>query len=132
MNRLSYLRSSRAFLASALSDDKARFVLYDSLNPLVAPPLADGTKKLHLLEWKDVKEFIAGEKGDAAEVFRAVDGKDEKGLGIVPSYLKIEGGKDISELSSEEKRKVFINMVSPASFQLSAPSERRPRLSQSR
>jgi len=112
LNRLSYLRSSAAFLASALESDKSQFVVYDSLNPLVAAPLADGTKKLLLLKYEDLKQYIVGEEGSAQELFKGVDGKEELELGRVPSFIKPEGGKAIAELSAAEKRHVFINLVS--------------------
>lgn len=111
LNRLSYLRSSAAFLASALESDKSRFVVYDSLNPLVAAPLADGTKKLLLLKWEDLKQYIVGEDGSAQELFKGVDGKEEGLLGKVPSFIKPEGGKAIAELDAHERRHVFINLV---------------------
>lgn len=86
--------------------------MYDSLNPLVAAPLPDGTKKLLLLKWNDVKEFIVGDEGSAQELFHGVDGKEEALLGKVPSWIKPEGGKAIAELSAAEKRHLYINMVS--------------------
>jgi hypothetical protein len=57
--RLSYLRTSPAFLASALSSDKARFVLYSGLNPLCAPPSpTDGAINLHTVSWADVQAIV--------------------------------------------------------------------------
>ncbi|ORY80302.1 NUDIX hydrolase domain-like protein [Leucosporidium creatinivorum] len=110
LNRLSYLRSSAAFLASALESNKSRFVVYDSLNPLVAAPLPDGTKKLLLLKWDDLKQYIVGAEGNAQELFKGVDGKEEVELGRVPSFIKPEGGKSIAELTAAERRHVFINL----------------------
>lgn len=75
LNRLSYLRSSSAFLTSALSDDKARFILLNHLNPLCHPPSPlDGSIKLCSVAWSDVQQYI--NQGDAGGLtFRYVDDK---------------------------------------------------------
>lgn len=103
LNRLSYLRTSPAFLASALSSPKAKFVLFNKLNPLVLPRHPDGSLLLQTLTWTDVKAWIGD---DAARVFRGADGKDDKALGEVNAFwhnVKTEG------LSSKEKEAHFIN-----------------------
>lgn len=114
--RLSYLRSSPAFLSSSLSDPKARFVLFNGLNPLCAPPAADGSIKLHTVSWEDVKEYV----GDAAEVFKHVDGKNEKALGEVSAFWLADKHTPVPVngvapgLTTEEKRHHFINQVRSA------------------
>ncbi|KAL8278106.1 hypothetical protein RQP46_009566 [Phenoliferia psychrophenolica] len=102
LNRLSYLRTSPAFLASSLSSPKSRFVLYNKLNPLVGPRALDGSLTLHTLEWDDVKSWV-GE--DAARVFHGADGKNEKALGEVNAFYT----GDASKLTAEEKVKHFID-----------------------
>ncbi|KAK4703536.1 NAD+ diphosphatase, partial [Phenoliferia sp. Uapishka_3] len=102
LNRLSYLRTSPAFLASALSSPKARFILFSKLSPLVLPAASDGSRSLHTVSWDDVKQEI-GE--DAAEVLRGSDGKDEAALGEVHSFYKV----DTKALTSAEKRGLFIS-----------------------
>lgn len=112
LNRLSYLRSSGAFLASSLTSEKAQYVVYDNLNPLTKSG-KDGVKTLQTVKWADVKSYIAGEDGDATAVFDGVDGKDEKSLGAIPSHWRKKG--DAAQLSAEDKRAFFIN-VSLLSF----------------
>ncbi|SCZ90649.1 BZ3500_MvSof-1268-A1-R1_Chr1-3g02124 [Microbotryum saponariae] len=75
LNRLSYLRSSPAFLASALSSPKARFLLYDQLSPLLTS-IQQTERHLHLLSWDDVKAHI----GEPQHIFKGVDGKDQEAL----------------------------------------------------
>ena len=102
------MRSSPAFLASALSSDKARFLVYDNLNPLVKVTHTDGAKTLQTVKWDVVKALIVGEDGDAKAVFDGVDGKDNEKLGVIPSHWRKAG--DVAELSSEDKRAFFINV----------------------
>lgn len=85
MNRLSYLRHSPAFLSSALSSPKARFILFSALNPLASPPSPlDGSIKLKSVPFDEIKQFLAGEP---EELFRFCDDKDEKNGAIVPGSL---------------------------------------------
>lgn len=96
-------------MASALSSEKSRFLVYSDLNPLVKVTSTDGIKTLQTtVGWYDVKQYIAGEDGDAKAVFNGVDGKDEKLLGVVPAHWRNKG--DIAELSSDERRGFFINV----------------------
>lgn len=111
LNRLSYLRSSRAFLASALTSDKSRFLVYDALNPLTQQTDRKGTKELVTCSWKEVKQYIAGD-AKMEELFVGVDGKNEELLGIVPAFARLDDhlkGKEIKDLTTEEKRHYFIN-----------------------
>jgi hypothetical protein len=94
LNRLSYLRSSSGFLASALSSEKSRFVLFDALNPLCGPPGPDGIK-LHTVNWSVVKEYI----GDPDDVFKGVDGKDQN------KEIKSEGKSTDLEKSADSGEK---------------------------
>ncbi|KAM0756506.1 hypothetical protein T439DRAFT_321210 [Meredithblackwellia eburnea MCA 4105] len=103
LNRLSYLRTSSAFLASALSSPKAKFVLFNKLNPLVLPRSQDGTLNLHTLGWEDVKHWIGD---DASRVFKGVDGKDDETLAAVNAFWK---GVDESSLTREQKTHHFVN-----------------------
>jgi NAD+ diphosphatase len=103
--RLSYLRTSPAFLASALSSDKARFVLYSGLNPLCAPPSpTDGAIKLHTVSWADVQAIV----GAASVVFTNVDGKNEQQLGQVSAFFTADE-RTRDALTTEQKAHHFIN-----------------------
>ena len=110
LNRLSYLRSSPAFLASALRSPKAQFIVLDSLQPLCEKEDKE-SKSRHFvrLEWNQVEKYI----GDADKVFAAVDGKDEEAVKKM-AVIGQEGDKTVGDLSSDEKRSYFLNKVSLA------------------
>lgn len=123
LNRLSYLRSSSAFLSSALSSPKAKFLLYNKLNPLCEAKQGQDQKSaeinLKTVSWDDVKSVI----GDHEQVFKDVDGKSYKQPGTVSAFWMPGGQKsdanpsadeqartiDLSKLSNDEKRHHFIN-----------------------
>jgi hypothetical protein len=86
LNRLSYLRSSPAFLTSALTDAKARFILLHQLNPLCGPPSSvDGTIKLCTVGWEDVKAYI----GDPLLTFKYVDDKNKATTSVADMEAKL-------------------------------------------
>lgn len=99
-------------MASALTSDKSRFLVYDNLNPLAAQVDRNGTKELIWLKWKDVKKYIAGD-AKPEELFVGIDGKNDEQLGsILPASAQIDQhlkGKDLKSLTAEEKRHFFIN-----------------------
>ncbi|GAA5923106.1 NAD(+) diphosphatase [Sporobolomyces koalae] len=103
LNRLSYLRSSQAFLTSALRSDKAQFLVLDRLQPLCEPPSGD-ERRFARLEWNDVKQFI----GDPDKVFAAVDGKNDD---LVANLALVgeDSDRTVGDLSAEEKRSYFVN-----------------------
>ncbi|GAA5981289.1 hypothetical protein JCM10908_004054 [Rhodotorula pacifica] len=111
LNRLSYLRSIPAFLASALESPKAKFVALDSLQPLCKND-KDGVRKLHLLRWKDVQDLVGP---DASQVFKGVDGKKDEDvpeMAILGRPQQMQFGKEtVGELSPAEKREYFLNQV---------------------
>ncbi|KAM0793796.1 hypothetical protein ACM66B_001212 [Microbotryomycetes sp. NB124-2] len=119
LNRLSYLRSSPAFLTSALESPKAKFLLFDNLSPLVnkSPPpnndksTSSSVRRLISVEWKDVKLYISADDETAKGVFDGVDGKDDSKLGVVPRYKQESfiGGKLVTDLSPSDVRHHFIN-----------------------
>ncbi|GAA5835274.1 hypothetical protein JCM3766R1_004739 [Sporobolomyces carnicolor] len=102
LNRLSYLRSSPAFLASALRSPKAQFLVLDNLQPLCEKETQD-TRRFVRLEWAQVEQYI----GDPDKVFAGVDGKNEDEV----SKLAVLGhaGKTVGDLSRDEKRNYFLN-----------------------
>ena len=98
-------------MASALTSDKSRFLVYDNLNPLAKQTDRKGTKELIWLKWKDVKKYIAGD-AKTEELFVGIDGKNDELLGIVPASAQLDKhlqGKDVKSLTSEEKRHFFVN-----------------------
>ncbi|GAA5823375.1 hypothetical protein JCM3770_006844 [Rhodotorula araucariae] len=107
LNRLSYLRDSAAFLASALNSPKARFLPLDGLSPLSVTG-KDGVRHLKFLTYADVQQYV----GDAAHVFKGVDGKKDEDVSEL-ALLGVEGRKlgksTVGELTPEEKRHYFIN-----------------------
>ncbi|GAA5957621.1 hypothetical protein JCM21900_000770 [Sporobolomyces salmonicolor] len=109
LNRLSYLRSSQAFLTSALQSPKAKFVVLDALQPLSAPPNPDDhTRQLHTLSWNEVAPYI----GQAEKVFVGVDGKNEDdvvGLAVRGVEGQKLGKETVGELTADEKRHYFVN-----------------------
>ncbi|KAK4050366.1 NADH pyrophosphatase [Microbotryomycetes sp. JL201] len=141
LNRLSYLRSSAAFLTSALESHKAKFLLYDSLSPLVnkSPNSADGSsssssggtvRRLVSVDWQDVKQYISADGSTAKDVFDGVDGKDDSKLGVVPQYKRSDEvtTRLVTELSPTEIRQHFIHQASQEFFpdhmnESSAPEE---------
>ncbi|GAA5828246.1 hypothetical protein JCM11251_002657 [Rhodosporidiobolus azoricus] len=109
LNRLSYLRSSPAFLASALRSPKSRFILLDSLAVLVEPETEqDPARHIATVGWTDVEAYI----GDAEKVFKGVDGKkddDFAELAVLGEGGKQFGKETVGQLTHEEKRQYFIN-----------------------
>ncbi|GAA6040372.1 hypothetical protein JCM8097_007582 [Rhodosporidiobolus ruineniae] len=109
LNRLSYLRSSAAFLTSALTSPKARFLALDNLQLLSDLPTDnDKNKHVALLTWNDVQPFV----GDAKNFFRGVDGKNDDevaNLAVSASFASKFGKQTVGELTVEEKREYFIN-----------------------
>lgn len=105
LNRLSYLRSSPAFLASALRSPKAEFLVLDNLQPLCEKE-QEASRRFVRLGWNQVEQYI----GDAEKVFVGVDGKNED---VVADLAAIghEGNKTVGELSHDEKRAYFLNKV---------------------
>ncbi|GAA5991743.1 hypothetical protein JCM5350_000592 [Sporobolomyces pararoseus] len=103
LNRLSYLRSSPAFLASALRSPKAEFLVLDNLQPLCEKE-QEASRRFVRLGWNQVEQYI----GDAEKVFVGVDGKNED---VVADLAAIghEGNKTVGELSHDEKRAYFLN-----------------------
>lgn len=113
LNRLSYLRSSPAFLASALSSPTSRFILFNNLNPLSSPADKNGAIRLHSIGWEEVKEYI----GSPEAYFEGVDGKNPDHLNKVgETYWKGESEgfdkNDRKKPTANEKRHHFINQVS--------------------
>ncbi|GAA5972720.1 hypothetical protein JCM11641_002989 [Rhodosporidiobolus odoratus] len=109
LNRLSYLRSSPAFLTSALRSPKAKFLPLDSLALLSdAPTKEDSARHLAFLSWKDVEPYI----GEADDVFKGVDGKNEdefKALKVLGKKAEQFGKQMVSELTVVERREYFVN-----------------------
>ena len=120
MNRLSYLRHSPAFLSSALSSPKARFILYHNLNPLASPPATDGSIKLKSVTFDEVREFLGAESG---QIFKWCDDKDEKNTTVV-----VEGSIEEKLASIERPAVVFLGVdersapASAKSLPLSKPT----------
>ncbi|GAA5830711.1 hypothetical protein JCM5353_004094 [Sporobolomyces roseus] len=105
LNRLSYLRSSPAFLTSALRSPKAQFLVLDSLQPLCEKEDKESASRHFVrLQWNQVEMYI----GDAEKVFAAVDGKNEEAVNKM-AVIGEEGDKAVGDLSSEEKRSYFLN-----------------------
>ncbi|GAA5909248.1 hypothetical protein JCM6882_003778 [Rhodosporidiobolus microsporus] len=129
LNRLSYLRSSPAFLTSALRSPKSRFVLLDSLAILCDPPTnADPARHVATVGWKDVEGYI----GDAEKVFKGVDGKKDDE--VADLAVLGEGGQafdkeTVGQLTHEEKRQYFINQ--PALLFLGVDERSAPESAQS-
>ncbi|GAA6012636.1 hypothetical protein JCM11491_005463 [Sporobolomyces phaffii] len=103
LNRLSYLRSSPAFLASALRSPKAQFIVLDSLQPLCEKEHG-ATRRFVRLEWNQVQQYI----GDADHVFAAVDGKDDAQVAKL-AVIGQPGDKTVGDLSHEDARSYFLN-----------------------
>ncbi|GAA5899536.1 NAD(+) diphosphatase [Sporobolomyces salmoneus] len=104
LNRLSYLRSSPAFLTSALRSPKAQFLVLDTLQPLCEKPTDGSTRKFVRLGWERVEQFI----GDPEKVFVGVDGKNDQEVSKLV-VVGSEGNKIVGDLSPEEKRNYFLN-----------------------
>ncbi|BGP28532.1 NADH pyrophosphatase [Rhodotorula toruloides] len=107
LNRLSYLRSSQAFLTSALRSPKAKVLPLDSLSPLCKHD-KDGARHLHFVGWKDVEAVV----GEAEQVFAGVDGKrdeDVPELAVLGLQAKRLGKTRVGDLSHDEKMRYFLD-----------------------
>ncbi|BGP12430.1 NADH pyrophosphatase [Rhodosporidiobolus nylandii] len=124
LNRLSYLRSSPAFLTSALRSPKARFLALENLALLCEPPAKDGARHIATLGWEDVGHVIS----EAENVFKGVSGKDDSEVDGL-ALLGVEGKKTVGELSEEEKREYFVNQ--PALVFLGVDERSAPQSAQS-
>lgn len=104
LNRLSYLRSSPAFLASALRSPKAQFLVLDSLQPLCDKE-RDATRRFVRLAWDRVQPYI----GDADKVFVGVDGKNDQDVAQLAVLGHPSQETTVGDLSHEDKRQYFLN-----------------------
>ncbi|GAA5823467.1 hypothetical protein JCM10212_007164 [Sporobolomyces blumeae] len=110
LNRLSYLRSSPAFLTSALRSPKSTFLVLDRLQPLCTPlDPTSNRREFVRVSWDVVRPYV----GDPDKAFVGVDGKndarDVPHLDVVgPMRRPDRDETTVGDLDAGETRRYFL------------------------